>query len=78
MNLSVQDLILNATHKGQQFTTQSITESIYQCKKGDRIYKLQVDEVGRELQKLAKKGKLSKERIDTGKGYYIVNWERIE
>lgn len=78
MNYTVMDLIiLNHTYIGSKFTTQSITESIYGCKKGDQTYRKYVDDVATSLQKLAREGVLTKKRMDTGHGYAINEWERI-
>ena len=69
--------ILHATRIGEEFTTQSLVESMFGCKKGEHDYRQNVDQVAKDLQMLAKKGHLSKERIPSGKGYMIIKWRRI-
>ena len=69
--------ILQSVKIGEEFTTQSLTESMFGCKKGEQTYIQHVDEIGKVLQKLEKKGNLTKERMNTGHGYYVNKWRRI-
>lgn len=73
--MTYEDLILTRLQNGLEYTTQGITESLFKCKKGDAIYNNHVEDVGKDLQKLWRKGKLTKEGMDKGHGYMICIWK---
>lgn len=55
-------------------TTQEITGILFGCEKGDAIYNNHVEDVGKDMQKLKKKGTVEFRKMDTGHGYQINQW----
>ena len=74
MTTTFETLILGHMRFGEIYTTQSLTEQIFHCMKSDQIYNSNVEDVGKEMQKLYMKGIVTKERQETGKGYSICLW----
>lgn len=75
--MTYEDLILNHMETGSEYTTEFLTEILFSCKKGDARYNNYVDDVSKDLQKLSRKGIISKERFNTGRGYYINRWRLV-
>lgn len=75
--MTYEDLILNHMETGSEYTTEFLTELIFRCRKGDAVYRNHVDDVTKDLQKLNKKGIVSKERFNTGRGYCINRWRLV-
>lgn len=69
-----EDRILDMMSDGLEYTTQLLTELCFSCKKGDARYNNYVDDVGKDLQRLKRQGKVEAERFDTGRGYAICRW----
>lgn len=68
-------LELMSSDKSKEWTTQELTETLFNCqKKDDTVYKKYVYDVAESMQKLSRKRVVSKERIDTGHGYQICKW----
>ena len=72
--MTYEDLILDMMSDGLEYTTQLLTELCFSCKKGDARYNNYVDDVGKDLQRLKKKGIVEGEKFDTGRGYSIYRW----
>lgn len=67
-------LKLMTSNKDRDWTSQELTETLFSCKKGDPTFNGHIEDVAMSMQKLSKKGTVLKQRVETGRGYYICSW----
>lgn len=58
----------------EEWTTRSITERTFECKKGDAIYNNHIEDVTKDMQRLKRDGWVTGRSMDTGHGYHINVW----
>lgn len=66
--------MLHLNPETEEWTTQSITERTFECKKGDTIYNNHIEDVTKDMQRLKRDGWVTGRSMDTGRGYYINVW----
>lgn len=59
------------------WTTQELTEQIFDCKKGDAVYKNHIEDVTKDMQHLKRCGRVVRDRVNTGRGYCICIWRLL-